>query len=242
MFLSLANTFAMQTIYETAKTITFTTNRYDLGGGPIRTILLKGKDSSLILVSPPIHFNENEFKEIEKLGEVSALVAPNKFHNLGVPSWKKRFPKAQIYTSETALPRIKRKLSLDVLNIEDLKVEPDTHFLSCPGTKNGEIVVVCKEKDGWIWYVTDLFFNYVEPPTKWFPRLMVQTITGMGIVVNPFCRFLFIKDKVQVQEWLSAKLGEFPPTAVAFAHGDPIHTPALIQTFKEKVQTYRAGS
>ena len=228
----------MQNIYETPLTLTLSFPRYELGGGPIRSFLLKLRDQSLTIISPPMGCNENDFVEIENLGVVKALVAPNKFHHMGIPQWKKRFPKAEIFTSQTALVRMRKFYSSAVQPIETWGTDSEIHFLSCPGTRNGEMLVVCKETGGWIWFITDLFFNYVVPPPNFFPRLMVQKVSGMGVVVNPFCRFLFVKNRTQVREWLERQMETFPPQVITFSHGEPINKPNQLLDFTHKARTY----
>jgi hypothetical protein len=72
---------------------------------PTRMIVVRLSDGSL-WINSPIEASRAEMAEVERLGPVSALVAPAKLHRWRLPAWKTVFPTAttweppEIFTDE----------------------------------------------------------------------------------------------------------------------------------------------
>jgi hypothetical protein len=71
---------------------------------PTRMAVARLRDGGLWLWSP-VEWNEPLAKELEALGPVSHLVAPNKIHHLYLGGWAERHPEARLY----AAPGLARK-------------------------------------------------------------------------------------------------------------------------------------
>ena len=71
-------------------------------GGAMR--VMERADGTLLLHSP-IAFSEALKAQVDALGEVSALLAPNGFHHLYIGAWMDAYPSATVYVS----PALKEK-------------------------------------------------------------------------------------------------------------------------------------
>ncbi len=63
-----------------------------------RMTVIRLSDSSLLLHSP-ISLTESLRMEIEELGSVRYVVAPNRFHHLFASDWTVRFPRSRLYVA-----------------------------------------------------------------------------------------------------------------------------------------------
>ncbi len=63
-----------------------------------RMTVVRLSDSSLLLHSP-ISLTESLRMEIEELGSVGAVVAPNRFHHLFASEWVARYPQSRLYVA-----------------------------------------------------------------------------------------------------------------------------------------------
>ncbi len=81
---------------------------------PTRMTVIRTADGSLWLHSPVAH-SRALAKQLDALGPVTALVAPNAHHYVHVAVWAERYPDAQIYASPLlrAQPGFASSVSLD---------------------------------------------------------------------------------------------------------------------------------
>src|SRR5262245_2517242 len=66
-------------------------------------------DGGFAVVSPPCKAPESAYADLEKRGKVRALIAPNGYHNLGLASWKARFPEATLFAPLQSIARVEKK-------------------------------------------------------------------------------------------------------------------------------------
>lgn len=65
---------------------------------PTRMAVIRLSDQSLFIWSP-ISLNDELKSEIDKLGEISCIVAPNSLHHLSIPEWQSAYPRAKVYAA-----------------------------------------------------------------------------------------------------------------------------------------------
>jgi hypothetical protein len=65
---------------------------------PTRMALIRLRDGGLLVWSP-IALGEELAKEVESLGPVRELVAPNALHHLSLAEWSRRFPGARLHAA-----------------------------------------------------------------------------------------------------------------------------------------------
>jgi len=155
------------------------TSEIKMPGGvhfPLRMTIVCLPDGALWLHSP-IRIDDALAAEIERLGKVSYLVAPNCFHHLFVKKAQRRWPDAKIYAApglekkrpdmpiEAGLTEQAPEVWSDVMNQYVVEGVP----------KLGEVVFLHKPSKTLI--VTDLLFNIVEP--KGWQSKLAFTLAGV---------------------------------------------------------------
>lgn len=86
---------------------------------PTRMAVIRLSDKDLFVWSP-VSLTDSLRVEIEALGEVRHLVAPNSLHHLFIADWKRAYPDALVY----AAPGLREKRK-DIAFDNDLRARPE---------------------------------------------------------------------------------------------------------------------
>src|SRR5690606_34563832 len=78
----------------------------DTGGGWHNAMYVVRLKTGGLLVQSPTRMGDAMLDTIAALGPVEVLLAPNHFHNMGLPRYRERFPGAKVASSEGARPRL----------------------------------------------------------------------------------------------------------------------------------------
>ena len=65
---------------------------------PLRMAVIRLADGGLLLWSP-IPLTDDLRREVDALGTVRRIVAPNNLHHLSIPEWKAAYPQAKLYAA-----------------------------------------------------------------------------------------------------------------------------------------------
>lgn len=202
-------------------------------GALATTVVLRGVDG-LIVLSPSVNTPEHVFVVLERLGQVTALVATNSHHHLGQREWRARFPAATTYGPPRALTVLGKKLqksagaidgAIDVRPLDELSLPAWIHWEDPPGFKTGETLLRMTTANGNVWFVGDLVANIQrlpKPPLRWLFQL---TRSAPGLKLFRMATWLFVADKRAVRSWFLAQLDAHPPSALIPAHGPPVLGP-----------------
>lgn len=79
--------------------------RLPLGHMPARATLFRAGDGGLVLHSP-LALDDETAREIARLGEVRAIVAPSAFHHMFLRAASERFPSARLYGPASLAPKL----------------------------------------------------------------------------------------------------------------------------------------
>src|SRR5438874_5126409 len=82
-------------------------------GADARMMVVGIGGGRLAVVSPGAGLPVEALRELERYGKVTALVAPNGYHYLGLPLWQRTFLDARTYAPEQARARIAKKLGIE---------------------------------------------------------------------------------------------------------------------------------
>jgi Domain of unknown function (DUF4336) len=85
---------------------------------PTRMAIIRLSDGGLFIWSP-IRLNDSLRAEVDAVGQVQHIVAPNSLHHLFLPEWKRAYPRAKVY----APPGLRRKRE-DIVFDADSEVRP----------------------------------------------------------------------------------------------------------------------
>jgi len=208
---------------------------YSFGPALATTLVFRGADDGLIVISPGNNLEPAALDELKEFGNVVALVASNGYHWLGHPLWRKHFPKARSFSPKQGIDRIAKKLP-DLGRFESLDalsplLGTQATVVDAPGLKIGNAIAMIKGNDGVYWYPSDFLSNMPSaPPNFVFRTLMSMTDSAPGYRLFRPSVWLQVKDKKVVREWMEDELTKSAPTVVVPAHGPPTSGADLIAT------------
>lgn len=194
------------------------------------TFACKLADGSVAVTSPATNVEKSVLDALAELGPVSAIVAPNGFHHLGVAKWREAFPKARVYASKETAARVAKK-NPQAGAFDDLaelvgRTGPDVGFVVVPESKAGETWVWAKTDAGYVWFVSDTLANIPRlPPNPFVKLLFWMTKSAPGYRVFHLALGFLVKDKKATLRRFADALAERPPAVVVPAHGPPIDGP-----------------
>lgn len=197
---------------------------HDYGVPALRSAALRLPSGGTLVMGPPPRTPDAAHAELATLGPPELLLAPNHFHNLGLPGWSKRHPDARTVASDTAAPRLRKKVPVAIHPLADLAAALPAHvtLLEPAGTRTGEVWLRVEGPDGVGWIVCDAFFNFPVTPTGPVGWIMSLTSGAPGLKIGGTFRFLAVRDRPAYAAWLRAQLAADRPSWVLPAHGDPI--------------------
>lgn len=178
------------------------------------------RDGSLCLYSPVAGL-ETEFAQRQsELGEVTALLAPNHYHNKGLHAHIEVFPNATLYCSSAAQPRLSKITGLTFSALDRLRERlPDGSDLHEPdGLKTGEVWLQVTSHLGCALAVTDAFNAALLPSGNYADCVgLLGTFPRYGV-----------KDAASYRIWAKEFLKAKAPSILLPCHGSPVKSVDLI--------------
>ena len=166
-------------------------------------------------------------------GEVSALIAPNKFHHLFIEQWIEEFPHARVFAES----QVKRKVPSLAIAEEITNVPPELYSAEIDqvvfGGNRMFTEAVFFHKDSRTLILTDLMINLRTEKVKFLPKLFLKfegiTFPNGGI---PRLYRWFTTDRSQAKQAL-AVIQKWSPERLIFCHGEPFEDSAQIVINRE---------
>jgi hypothetical protein len=173
-----------------------------------------------LMIVSPVRFEDAEFKEIGKLGEVRYLVSPNPVHHIYLPRAKRAFPKALV----AGPPRSALKqedLDFDVILTEETKFPwaagVDTFRIQARAPLDEEYAFFHRESKTLV--VTDFVFN-IQNPGNWMNQMFLK-LNGadrrLGMTRLGKLMFKPASVHANVDKMLALK-----PENLVMCHGEPV--------------------
>ncbi len=190
---------------------------------PVRMTAIRLHDGSLLLHSPSA-IDDALAQQLERIGPVNHLVAPNLLHHLHVAAAQRRYPLATLYAPE-ALPSKNPRIRLDVpLPHAAERLAPDLDCLPLRGAP---------QLDEWVFHhrasrtllVTDLVFHVRESQGWLTPWILRGAGTYRRLAVSRILQRLVV-DRDAFLESLGPIL-QLDCERLLMAHGDGIETHAM---------------
>jgi hypothetical protein len=192
---------------------------------PTRMVIIRLSDGGLF-VSSPIRLSSSLRAEVDAVGQVRHIVAPNSLHHLFLPEWKRAYPDAKLH----APPGLRKKRA-DIVFDADLGSAPNPDWV-------GEIDQVLIHGN---LITTEVVFFHVKSSTVLFTDLIqqlpVNRVSGWRAVVAKLdlmverepsvprkFRFAFTNRRAaraSLQHVLA-----WPAEKVLMAHGTPVEKDA----------------
>jgi hypothetical protein len=192
---------------------------------PTRMAIIRLSDGGLF-ISSPIQLSSSLRAEVDAVGQVRHIIAPNSLHHLFLPEWKRAYPEAKFY----APPGLRRKRE-DIVFDADLGSAPSPDWVKeiDQVLMHGNIIT------------TEVVFFHVKSGTVLFTDLIqqlpVNLISGWRAVVAKLdlmverepsvprkFRFAFTNRRA-ARESLEHVLA-WPAEKVLMAHGTPVEKDA----------------
>lgn len=194
------------------------------GASTSNAFVVRFGDGELAIISPPCHVDEAGFTELDALGRVSALVAPNGFHHLGLPAFAARYPDAKLYANPSASKRIAKKYpkmrAFESMEALEARLPAGLRIFDPPHMKTPDAMAWAETPSGVIWYSNDVLGNLSELPSAWILRKLFEwTKSAPGFKVNRLV-LKFFRPQAPFAEWFRSEIETRPPIIVVPGHGD----------------------
>ncbi len=174
-----------------------------------------------LLLHSPVPINDMIKEEIDSLGDVKYIVAPNRFHHLYVQDYQENYPEAELWGAP-GLARKRKDLTFEGEIADDTSFGPEgevRNFIFQGIPMVNEVVFYHPESKTLI--LTDLLFNFpkdLSPGFKLFLRLF--GLYG-GPKVSKLEYYVFLKDREKARE-SALKVLSFDFDRVLLAHKEMI--------------------
>jgi hypothetical protein len=191
----------------------------------LRMVAIRLKSGGLLIYSPMSGMSEKEFEQIDRMGSPAWLLAPNHFHNLGIPAFQQQYPKSRICASEQAISRLRKIIKGEISVMESMATElPDgVRFMVPEGLKTGEVwLAITADTDKRVLVECDCFFNMTESKNFLFGWILRMTGGMPGLRVSKVFRMIALKRRSTYLDWIRRNLGEFLPNLLVPSHGEII--------------------
>jgi glyoxylase-like metal-dependent hydrolase (beta-lactamase superfamily II) len=211
------------------------TFKYSWGPATANALAVRVEGGGWLVVSPPLGAPASAMDELADDGGITALLAPNAYHYLGVRAWSTRFAAATCWAPERAHVRLSKKCELPFSAAEDLaRTLPKNLELVFPdGQKQPDLLlrIVAAGEHEVVWWLGDLVSNTSAADQIWPLRLVALLAgSGLGYRRNSRPELVYVRDR---SAWLASvrrALEAHPPTVVVPAHGDPVLTDTARRT------------
>ena len=208
--------------------------KYSFGLGTANSLAFRHDDGTWTVVSPSKDGMASVFDEFSRNGSVSALVAPNAYHHVGQRTWRHVFPGATSYAPEgahfrlgTQSPGIAYRSTADLLP----RLPAGVELFLPEGMKRPDLLIRITVRDKTIWWLGDLFSNNAAHDQTLPLRVISRFFgSGLGYRRNAKPGLVYVDD---ARAWLRSirnALGQYPPSIVIPAHGDPVVDDAARRT------------
>ena len=191
--------------------------KYSFGPGTANSLAAKLRDETWLVVSPPSGAPAFVYDALDQQGGVSALLAPNAYHNKGQRAWRARFPRAVSYAPTGAHSRLSNKTrGVEYHPIEELaqKLWP-ARVLLPDGMKSPDIMLQIPTQAGFVWWMGDQFSNSDVSDQRWLLRLLAGFAgSGLGYRCNSKPELVYVRDRAAWLGSIRAALEELPPQSL----------------------------
>ncbi len=223
----------MQQLTDTVWTLDYPLSLFGVQLGT-RSVVIRLPSGRLVLIGP-VRFDDETARQIDELGQVDTIVAPNLHHHLFFPAACERWPEARQLVPEGT--KQKRDVPETATEMAPMgSIEDAVHWHRVEGASAlGEHLFV--DSQSGVLVITDLAFHF-QNHDHWLTRWFLRCYGVYGkFTPSRLIRFL-IKDAEAAGESLQRVL-EYDWDAVVVAHGEVIEQGGR-EVFEEAFERYLA--
>lgn len=211
--------------------------------GRANAVAVELRDGELLLLSPPGPKDSTlALDELDELGEVVAVVAPNGFHRGGLPAATERYPEAGVYADPRAHARVGKRCAPGTI-VRPLaalaeRLPQDVEVFVPEHMKRPDVVMRVAVDEGLLWSLTDIVLNLEAlPPGPIERRLFAWMGFRPGLAVNYLgSRVVLLgRGRPAYSAWLCAELERRPAALLITGHGPPVRDREVLRGLPELV-------
>lgn len=176
----------------------------------------------VLWIHSPVPISDEAAREIDALGSVRFLVAPNRLHHMYLRAAAARYPDAEIVVAPGLSPKV---ANLPHRTLDEVKWEG---LLTIPieGAPSVDEHVFFHEASGTL-IVTDLLFN-VTSPRGFMANVTLWIVGAHGRLAQSRAWRWFVRDRERAAA-SAARVVELPAQRIVPAHGAVADGPGLIR-------------
>jgi hypothetical protein len=198
-----------------------------------RMTVVRGADRRLVVISP-ISLTPALEQALEDLGQVTDIVAPNRYHHLFASAFKARYPQAQLWAASGLAEKCPHLPINQVITAPAGTIAGELAFKQFPGIYVPSLrgadplnEVVFYHAQSRCLIVTDIAFHF-DASSPGFTRLLAKVIGNYEKLQSTLLEKWLIKDSTQVEQAIRSVL-DWEFDRVIMAHGSPISSGAKEQ-------------
>lgn len=204
----------------------------------LRSTIARLDDGSVAIVSP-FRFDDETAAEIERIGPVRHLIAPNAFHHMFLRAAKERWPEARLF-GPPAVAKKRADLPWDVV-VEDVLPPPLVGAFDAVrlagSPRMDELVLFFRPARAVI--VADLIFNVTKPPNA--ATSFALTLMGTrGKLATSRMLYLVVGDRTVATVSLEPTLA-WDVARIVPAHGEVYDAPDAKERYAEVLGGFFKG-
>jgi len=185
---------------------------------PLRSVVVRLRSGALVVLSPPPLI---EAAQLDALGDVAHVVAPNSFHYVYAADLMARFPHATLHIAPGLRGRVPALPDATELGGSAAALWPGEIEIAVLGPVRGVSEVVLFHCPTGTLLLTDLAFN-MQRFERRFDRIAWR-LSGVPAGFGPSrtARLLLLRDRAAAARCLD-RVAEWPIQQIVVAHGDVI--------------------
>ena len=196
------------------------------------TFTARLKNGDLVVINPANVDEDAMFADLAQFGNVGAVVAPNGFHHLGQPIWRKRFPNARYFAPSKAVARIAKKNpaagAFEPLSALLPLLADGVNIVEAAQSKCGECWAWAPIAGGNAWFASDVLANMPHLPKNPIIRFMFKASkSAPGYKVFGLATKFILGDRKPALRTILDQVRAHPPTVMVPGHGGLLSGAAL---------------
>ena len=195
---------------------------YVFDAGSLRCVALQLTGGGLCLYNPVQGLSTVSAEDLQDLGSIKYLLAPNHYHNRALREYSDYFTAAKVCGSRAATPRLKKLTRLELIGLTGLKrkLPAAVSLIEPQGLKTGEVWLRVKQSNQICWIVGDAFCGPAKGNRNSF--------SAMPELLKPFPTY-GIGNRTEYVAWVTSQIEADLPTTVVPCHGGLIRSKQLPQ-------------
>src|SRR5262245_25342456 len=186
---------------------------------PRRMTVVRLSDGRLVVFSA-IALDEEEMAALEAWGRPAYLIVPSDKHRLDARIWKDRYPQMQVVAPEGAREKVAETVPVDTTapRFDD----PNVNFMTVPGTRGREAVLLVRTPNGTTLVLNDVVGNIQDASGVGGWLLRVAGFAGDEAQIPKVVKMAMIEDANALRAQLLQWSGIESLRRILVSHGRPI--------------------